>query len=637
MSLFHVSARVLSTARASVFAAALVLALVACSSHALAQAPRPFTYQGRLERSGGPFSGTVDLRFLLYDAPTGGIAASPAVLVQGVSVVNGLLTAQVALDTSLAANPNARWLEVAVSDVPGSQVFTTLSPRQELTPAPSASTIAGVPLQRSLHEPYFRMPASLFASNNGWQSFIGDGGILVSIEWSYDRTGAPTNLPEPVFTIYEGRGTGGPVLATTRSERRGGQTGEYFIVPRTGVLLAPGREYTVGFEFAGAVGTLVVSNGAIPPGTDSSEGSPWALRVRSERVRLGVETTGAVDWSSVLNVPPSVSGAFSPWQPFNGTITSQGTVVGVGNFLGSSGPRSPLHVRESLTNAGGGALVESTMLLEKAGDNFLGFLTEVPDASGFVFTRGAASTLLASLAHNTQQAPNGFQFSTPARASAMILTNEATLGVGVSIPQFNIHVGSASDTQIAATGGAGGRTWSIQSSAGSYPVGSQFNGSFQIIDRTINVARVLIDTNGNLGVGVTAPSQRLHVAGNVLANNVAAPSSARFKENVAPLAGGLDAIRALEPVRFDWRPEHAKARGGRVHDIGFVAEEVAAVFPEVVFFDEDGAVAGMDYSRLVAVAISAAKEQDERVRALERENQALRERLERLEKAVGVQ
>jgi hypothetical protein len=56
-----------------------------------------------------------------------------------------------------------------------------------------------------------------------------------------------------------------------------------------------------------------------------------------------------------------------------------------------------------------------------------------------------------------------------------------------------------------------------------------------------------------------------------------------------------------------------------------------------VFFDEDGAVAGMDYSRLVAVAISAAKEQDERVRALERENQALRERLERLEKAVGVQ
>ncbi|HEX8875718.1 MAG TPA: tail fiber domain-containing protein [Phycisphaerales bacterium] len=80
----------------------------------------------------------------------------------------------------------------------------------------------------------------------------------------------------------------------------------------------------------------------------------------------------------------------------------------------------------------------------------------------------------------------------------------------------------------------------------------------------------------------------------------------------------------LEGVRFDWKPQWAKERPGREHDIGFVAEDVEKVFPEVVFYDENGNVTGMDFSRLTAVAVQAIKE-------LKAENDDLRTRLERLE------
>ena len=87
----------------------------------------------------------------------------------------------------------------------------------------------------------------------------------------------------------------------------------------------------------------------------------------------------------------------------------------------------------------------------------------------------------------------------------------------------------------------------------------------------------------------------------------------------------------LEGVRFDWKPEWAAQRPGREHDIGFVAEDVAKIFPEVVFRDDQGNVTGMDYSRLTAVAVQAIKQQQAQ-RELDRvEIEDLRARLKRIE------
>jgi len=100
-----------------------------------------FTYQGRLNDSTGPATGTYDLRFTIYDAPTNGTALGGPLTNSATGISNGLFT--VALDFGNQFPGPARWLEIAVR-TNGVGGFFTLSPRQALTPAPYAITAGNV-------------------------------------------------------------------------------------------------------------------------------------------------------------------------------------------------------------------------------------------------------------------------------------------------------------------------------------------------------------------------------------------------------------------------------------------------------------------------------------------------------------
>jgi hypothetical protein len=114
-----------------------LLALLLAVSGATAQTSMgtAFTYQGFLKQGGTPADGPYDLRFGLYDAESGGkhvgITAS-----RTVTVTNGLFTAQLDFGSD-AFNGQARWLQIDVKASTGVS-YTTLSPRQALTPAPYA-------------------------------------------------------------------------------------------------------------------------------------------------------------------------------------------------------------------------------------------------------------------------------------------------------------------------------------------------------------------------------------------------------------------------------------------------------------------------------------------------------------------
>lgn len=94
-------------------------------------------------------------------------------------------------------------------------------------------------------------------------------------------------------------------------------------------------------------------------------------------------------------------------------------------------------------------------------------------------------------------------------------------------------------------------------------------------------------------------------ATNVLVN---CSSSLRYKTNLADYTGGLDILEQLRPVTFDWKSDGT-------HDLGFVAEEVAAVDPLLATY-RDGEVEGVKYDRISAVLVNSVMEQQAQIDAL---------------------
>jgi hypothetical protein len=111
-----------------------------------------FTYQGQLRQGGNPVNGTCDFQFSLWDAASGGAQIGTTQTATNVTVSNGLFTVQ--LDFGSAAfTGDARWLEIAVRCPAGSGSYTTLTPRQALTPAPYALALPGLWTQQNATSP----------------------------------------------------------------------------------------------------------------------------------------------------------------------------------------------------------------------------------------------------------------------------------------------------------------------------------------------------------------------------------------------------------------------------------------------------------------------------------------------------
>ena len=96
-----------------------------------------FTYQGRLTENGAPASGSNDLRFVLFDAPTNGAQISTNLTFDDVLLANGVFS--VTLDWGAAVfDGTERWLELRVRAGNAGGAYTALAPRQRITRAPYA-------------------------------------------------------------------------------------------------------------------------------------------------------------------------------------------------------------------------------------------------------------------------------------------------------------------------------------------------------------------------------------------------------------------------------------------------------------------------------------------------------------------
>jgi hypothetical protein len=115
----------------------------------------------------------------------------------------------------------------------------------------------------------------------------------------------------------------------------------------------------------------------------------------------------------------------------------------------------------------------------------------------------------------------------------------------------------------------------------------------------------------NVGLGGSAPICR-----NGLLIAVCS-SSLRYKTNLNPYIGGLDVVRRLQPISFNWKNDGMK-------DLGFAAEEVEKIEPLLTTRNDKGEIEGVKYAQITTVLVNAVREQQQTIEQQQQQIDALK-------------
>jgi cysteine-rich repeat protein len=150
--------------------------------------------------------------------------------------------------------------------------------------------------------------------------------------------------------------------------------------------------------------------------------------------------------------------------------------------------------------------------------------------------------------------------------------------------------------------------------------------------------RMVIQSDGDVGIGVTSPAYRVEVgggdvnttdggyrdSGSCVAGTCA--SDVRLKENINPLSGSLEKINSLEPVSYNF----TDPKYGPGTQIGLIAQEVEKVFPEWVVDNAEGYKSIRYGLQIQMHLIQAMKE-------LKKENEVLKAEIEALKTKINTE
>jgi hypothetical protein len=116
--------------------------------------------------------------------------------------------------------------------------------------------------------------------------------------------------------------------------------------------------------------------------------------------------------------------------------------------------------------------------------------------------------------------------------------------------------------------------------------------------------------NGNISFN-TDGSGTYTFDANVEATSFSIASSRRYKTNIIEFSNSIDIIKQITPKKFDY------INGKMKNEIGFIAEELNEVLPNVVHKNQAGEPEGVDYARLTPVLLGAIKEQQAMIEDLQ--------------------
>ncbi|MEO6229523.1 MAG: tail fiber domain-containing protein [Ferruginibacter sp.] len=115
-------------------------------------------------------------------------------------------------------------------------------------------------------------------------------------------------------------------------------------------------------------------------------------------------------------------------------------------------------------------------------------------------------------------------------------------------------------------------------------------------------------------------NMRMEPSGDVHVNGyLTSYSDSRLKKNIQPLNKSLEKVLKLGGYTYNWKDTTKSSR----QQIGLIAQEVEAQFPQLVITDKDG-IKSVAYGNMVPVVIEAMKEQQITIDVLKKENDQLK-------------
>jgi hypothetical protein len=139
-------------------------------------------------------------------------------------------------------------------------------------------------------------------------------------------------------------------------------------------------------------------------------------------------------------------------------------------------------------------------------------------------------------------------------------------------------------------------------------------GNFPLVFHEV-AAGTAIGLYSSTGISVNASTSTLSVNGDVIAFSA---SDERLKKNIIPISNAVKKVKQLSGNTFEWY-ELPDVHDYSGTDVGVIAQEVEAIFPELVMTRPSGYKA-VRYDKLVAVLIEAVKELSEEIDLLKGNN-----------------
>lgn len=355
------------------------------------------------------------------------------------------------------------------------------------------------------------------------------------------------------------------------------------------------------------------NSGKVGIGLGNTGTPAYKLHVVGDRIRLGNNTTATAKTIDLrtdgtqLDIMANNGNLFLSSSTGNTIIQGSGRKVGIG----TSAPGAELHVVGTESNGS----TASTLKLTSGTQNMFLDGNEIDVTGGALF----------------------FQYNTANNVS--MVNGGGSVGVGTSSPESKLHV----------IGGESNGT------TGAFKITSDtrnmvFDGNE--IDVTNHSMYLQNNSNGHLiiasgggsvriGSDVT-PSSKLDVAGDVRCFNLFTNSDRRYKTAIRTFEGALGKVLAMRGTSYDFAADQIPADYLAGKQVGFIAQEMKEVMPELVKTDAEGMMS-VNYIGVIPVLVEALKEQHEvieeketRITALEVQNNELKDRLARIEAALGI-